>query len=72
VNTQIVMMEDGIVVPPKCYKIIKANLKDKSYVSAFVMENRKFIDNEFGLSSFVVEIDRLEKMTGLTFNLGKY
>jgi len=33
------MLENGIVVPPKCYKVIKANVGLISYVAAFVLDN---------------------------------
>lgn len=71
-NKQVVMMENGLVVPPKCYKIIKANKAEASYLSAFVLTNDKIIDNDIFLKSLVVTIDKLELMTGLRFNLGTY
>jgi hypothetical protein len=60
------------VVPPKCYKIIKANVSNISYVSAFILENEKKIDTDIKIKSTVVDINQLEYITGLRFNLGKY
>ena len=71
-NYQVVLMENGIVVPPKCYKIIKGNKGDKSYLAAFVLDNRRVIDVNIKLKSTLVEIGDLEYMTGLRFNLGTY
>lgn len=45
-NHQVVLMENGIVVPPKCFKIIKANVGNKSYASAFVFQNKYVKDND--------------------------
>lgn len=64
------MLENGIVVPPKCYKIAKANVGDKSYLTAFVVANEKIIDNKTTLKSTTVSIGDLEYMTGLRFNFG--
>ncbi len=44
-NEQMVMLENGLVVPPKCYKIIKANVGNQSYLAAFVMPNQEVKDN---------------------------
>ena len=65
------MTENGIVVPPKCYKIVKANVGDLSYLAAFVLDNDKKIDNQDTLKSCVVDLNNLEYMTGLRFNFGK-
>lgn len=55
-NKQVVMLENGIVVPPKCYKIIKANVGDTSYMSAFLLDNVYKKDNDEVLKSKVVEL----------------
>lgn len=38
-NEQIVLLKNGIVVPPRLYKIIKCNTKDKTYASGFTFYN---------------------------------
>lgn len=69
-NQQVVMLQNGLVVPPKCYKIAKANVGNKSYLAAFVLANEKTIDNKVSLKNTLVSIGDLEYMTGLRFNFG--
>lgn len=40
-ESQMVLLKNGLIVPPKFYKIIKCNTKDSSYSSGFTFENKK-------------------------------
>lgn len=43
-------MKNGAVVPPRLYKIIKCNTKDKAYASGFTFYNETTEDNQKNLS----------------------
>jgi hypothetical protein len=45
-------MKNGIVVPPRLYKIIKCNTKDKAYASGFTFLNERTYDNSKKLIEF--------------------
>lgn len=45
VNENIVLSKNGVIIPPKLYKIIKCNTRDKAYASGFTFLNSKTEDN---------------------------
>ena len=52
-NEQRVLLKNGLIVPPKFYKIIKCNTKDnKSYASGFMFYNDQTFDNAKTLKQF--------------------
>lgn len=52
VNENIVLSKNGVIIPPKLYKIIKCNTGDKAYASGFTFLNSKTEDNSKNLSDF--------------------
>lgn len=51
-NTEKVMMKNGIVIPPKLYKIIKCNTTRTAYTSGFTFLNEETYDNHKPLAEF--------------------
>lgn len=60
-------MKNGVVVPPRLYKIIKCNIQDKTYASGFTFYNEKTYDNAKNLSQFEQSIQEIQDQTGLVF-----
>lgn len=50
-------MENGIVIPPKCYKIMKANVGSSSYVAAFLLDNKNKLINHMKIKNCLITID---------------
>ena len=52
-------MKNGIIVPPKLYKIIKCNKDKKSYASGFTFENSETFDNDKTLKTFEESLESI-------------
>ncbi len=53
----VVLMEDGMMVPEKLYKIVKCNKKvGEQYLDAFEFWNKKTFDNDKPLKHFLTSI----------------
>ena len=59
-NEEKVMLKNGIIVPPRLYKIIKCNTKDASYTSGFVFHNDSRIQNENILKQYEIPWKKLK------------
>jgi DNA/RNA endonuclease G (NUC1) len=67
-----VLLENGMMVPEKLYKIIKCNAKDgQTYLDAFEFWNKKTFDNDKPLKAFKTSLESVENQTGLKFNFSK-
>ena len=68
------LKEDGIMVPPLLYKIIKCNKNSSQYVSGFMFPNSEtkdeHKDNNTKLNEFEVPLSKISSKTGLNFNFG--
>lgn len=68
----VVLLEDGMMVPEKLYKIVKCNTKlGEQYLDAFEFWNKKTFDNDKPLKDFMTSIQKIENQTGLKFNFAK-
>jgi len=67
-----VLLQNGMVVPEKLYKIVKCNTKTgEQYLDAFEFWNKKTFDNDMPLKAFRTSLQSLENQTGLKFNFAK-
>lgn len=56
--------KNKVAIPEQYYKIVFREKAGKSNIIAFLMDNKK---SEKPLNSFVVSVDKIEKLTGLNF-----